>query len=106
MYYRTAAAAVLVHDVTSKSSLDGLEDWEAEIADKASHKIMLFVVGNKAKKIQAVFYAETSAKQGDGINELFTKIAELDLAQEEDVVDTFKGIPPRQKNSKQEGSCC
>jgi small GTP-binding protein len=121
MYYRAAAVAVLVFDVTSKASLDGLEDWAAEIADKAPHNIRLVVVGNKtdlrdervvpraageelSKRFQAVFYCETSAESGDGINEVFTKIAEMDPAQE-DVVDSPRGAG-LQPEKEQGGGCC
>jgi small GTP-binding protein len=100
MYYRAAAVAVLVFDLTAKSSLDGLKDWSAEIADKGPHGIRLVVVGNKidladnravataageefARGLRAAFYAETSAKSGRGIDELFTKVAGLDINQEE-----------------------
>jgi small GTP-binding protein len=122
MYYRAAAVAVLVYDVTSKTSLNGLEDWAAEIADKAPHNIRLVVVGNKTdlvdervvpkaageeltKKFQAVFYAETSAETGDGINELFTKIAEMDPAQD-DVLDAPRRVQPQGQNPAQSGGCC
>jgi small GTP-binding protein len=120
MYYRAAAVAVLCFDVTAKPSLDGLEDWAAEIADKAPPNIRLVVVGNKtdlvdervvpkaageglAKKFHAVFYGETSAENGDGINEVFTRIAEMDPAQEE-VLDTPRRgpLPP----PTDQGGCC
>jgi GTPase SAR1 family protein len=120
MYYRAAAVAVLVYDVTAKPSLDGLEDWAAEIADKAPHNIRLVVVGNKtdlpdervvpraageelAKKFQAVFYEETSAENGNGVNELFTRIAEMDTAQ-----DDVQSLPrtPLQPQKPQDGGYC
>jgi small GTP-binding protein len=121
MYYRAAAVAVLVYDVTSKQSLDGLEDWAAEIADKAPHNIKLIVVGNKidlkdervvpkaageemAKKFQAVFYGETSAESGEGINEVFTRIAELDPSQEE-VLDSPRTNLQGQR-AQEGGGCC
>lgn len=96
MYYRSAAVAVLVYDVTSKESLEGLEAWAAEIADKAPNNIKLVVVGNKidladerqvsptaaqefVEQLNATFYQETSAFTGEGINELFSQIADLQL---------------------------
>ncbi|OHT00815.1 small GTP-binding protein [Tritrichomonas foetus] len=94
MYYRSAAVAVLVYDVTSKDTLEGLEAWAAEIADKAPHNIKLAVIGNKidlederavstqlgkdfAEQLNASLFQETSAKTGDGINEIFNQIADL-----------------------------
>jgi small GTP-binding protein len=121
MYYRAAAVACLVYDVTSKPSLDGLEDWAAEIADKAPPNIKLIVIGNKtdlvddrvvpkaageemAKKFHAVFYGETSAESGDGITEVFTRIAELDPTQDE-VVESPRANLPAQKQ-QEGGGCC
>jgi small GTP-binding protein len=111
MYYRTAAAAVLVYDVTSKQSLDGLQDWAARIATTALYNIRIVVVGNKidlvdervvpraageerAKKFLAAFYGETSAESGEGINEIFSRIAEMDPAQE-GVQDAPRAGPPQ-----------
>lgn len=120
MYYRSSAVAVLVYDVTSKQSLEGLEDWAAEIADKAPHNIKLVVVGNKidmteercvsqaagqefVKKLNAVRHYETSAKTGEGINEVFNDIAQLDIAQD-NVVDTPR--PQKREEEAGGGGCC
>jgi small GTP-binding protein len=119
MYYRSSAVAVLVYDVTTKSSLDGLEDWAAEIADKAPHNIKLVVIGNKidmteerrvtqqagqelARTLNAVHYGETSAKTGDGINDVFNKIAELDITQDSVQETARKPVPAPVKDKK----CC
>ncbi|EAY02802.1 small GTP-binding protein, putative [Trichomonas vaginalis G3] len=99
MYYRSANVAVLVYDVTSKSSLESLEDWSAEIADKAPPGIKLVVIGNKidmeservistqagkdaAAAMNAALFGETSALTGVGINDIFAKIAEFDTMQD------------------------
>jgi small GTP-binding protein len=120
MYYRASAVAILVYDVTSKSSLDGLEDWNAEIADKAPHNIKVIVVGNKIdlvdervvptasgqdlmKRLNAVHYAETSAQTGAGINELFTEIAELDIGNEA-ITETPRSPAPEQASGSD--GCC
>jgi small GTP-binding protein len=120
MYYRSSAVAVLVYDVTAKSSLDGLEDWAAEIADKAPHNIKLVVIGNKIdmaderrgpqsagqeldRSLSAVHYGETSAKTGEGINDVFNKIAELDITQDS-VQETARKAPIAAE--KREGCGC
>jgi len=118
MYYRSSAVAVLVYDVTQRTSLDGLEDWAAEIADKAPPNIKLVVIGNKiddvenrkvkteegqalATNLNAVYYGETSAATGEGINEVFNKIAEFDITQ----LDVNEKSPqPAPVESK--GGCC
>jgi small GTP-binding protein len=120
MYYRSSHVAALVYDVTSKTSLDGLEDWNAEIADKAPHNIKVIVVGNKidladdrvvptamgsdlAKRLNAVNYIETSAQTGAGINELFNGIAELDLTSEAMSSDP---APPQPAQPSESRGCC
>jgi small GTP-binding protein len=119
MYYRSSAVAVLVYDVTAKSSLEGLEDWAAEISDKAPHNIKLVVVGNKidmteerrvpvnagqelARTLGAVHYGETSAKTGEGVNDVFNKIAELDITQDS-VQETARKAPIETGKDKK---CC
>jgi small GTP-binding protein len=120
MYYRSSAVAVLVFDVTSKTSLDGLEDWAAEISEKAPQNIKLVVVGNKvdlaedrvistaagqetANTLGAVHYAETSAHSGAGITELFTWIAKLDL-QQDLVTESPKSTQP--PDLVERNNCC
>ena len=116
MYYRSAAVAVLVYDVTSKESLIGLEEWAAELKDKAPPSIKLVIIGNKtdlddercisiqqgkefADQIGAILHAETSAKTGEGINEIFSKIAELEITQD-DIIEKPRNIQPQD-----EGGC-
>eukprot|EP00026_Physarum_polycephalum_P014557 Phypoly_transcript_15086.p1 GENE.Phypoly_transcript_15086~~Phypoly_transcript_15086.p1 ORF type:complete len:227 (+),score=29.02 Phypoly_transcript_15086:261-941(+) len=90
MYYRGAAAAVLVYDITNPDSFQKTQDWVAELQSNVTDDIVLVVVGNKldlakqrnitkekgkefADTINAS-YIETSAKDGEGITQLFTDI--------------------------------
>ena len=86
MYYRDADVAILVYDVTEKSSFSGMKAWHTELKEKGPKNIILAIVGNKiemedeiitkidgeiyASKHNAIFKA-TSAKENQGINELF-----------------------------------
>ena len=119
MYYRGANVVILVFDVTSKESLEDLDNWSAEIADQAPQGVKTVLVGNKidlisercvsietaksvANSIGASFYAETSAITGIGINEVFNKIAEFD-----NTIDTIIETPSKIKpNLNQNNSCC
>ncbi|GAA95133.1 uncharacterized protein L969DRAFT_628261 [Mixia osmundae IAM 14324] len=47
MYYRNAAAAVVVYDVTSAVSLDKAKSWVAELQRQATPNIVIAFVGNK-----------------------------------------------------------
>jgi small GTP-binding protein len=94
MYYRSADIALLVFDVTSISSFQGMQQWCDELAEKAPPNLQVIIAGNKtdltedrvvqrsaaeefARRVNAKHYAECSAKIGNGIVELFEKAAEL-----------------------------
>jgi len=88
MYYRGAAAAVIVFDITSKESFDAAKSWVSELQ---STDTLIALAGNKsdleatrtvereAAKAYAeqagILYMETSAKSGQNVNELFREIA-------------------------------
>ncbi|EAY11744.1 small GTP-binding protein, putative [Trichomonas vaginalis G3] len=122
MYYRSSSVALMVYDVTQKESLDSLDDWASEIADKAPHNIKFVVIGNKcdmteervistemgknvAQQLGATLFGETSAKTGEGISEIFSKIAELDINQEE-IIETTTRVQNRNSNGEQGGCNC
>ncbi|CAO3662008.1 unnamed protein product [Rhizopus stolonifer] len=86
MYYRNAAAAMIVFDVTNYSSFTGAKRWVNELpAD-----VMVTLVGNKVdvenRQVSAdeireyvneknLFYTETSARFGTNIDHVFNEIA-------------------------------
>ena len=90
-FYKDAAVAVLVYDITSKESFDNLKKyWYQQIQENGDKNLILGVAGNKcdlyeteavnesdarefAKSIGAIF-GLTSAQNNTGINELFTDI--------------------------------
>ena len=92
MFYKDANAAVMVYDVTRKESFEELKNyWSGQIKDSSPANIILVVAGNKsdlieqeavdegearnfAKELNAI-YCSTSAKNSDGINNLFEEIA-------------------------------
>ena len=48
MYYRNAAAAVLVYDITKASTFKTLQNWVYELEQRGPKEIALAIVGNKA----------------------------------------------------------
>jgi small GTP-binding protein len=88
MYYRGAAAAVIVYDITSRESFDAAKSWVAELQ---STDTLIALAGNKSdldssrvverETAQAyaeemnILFMETSARSGQNVNELFHDIA-------------------------------
>jgi len=86
MYYRGAAAAVLVYDVTSADTFTKVKEWVKELRTNVFDDLILIICGNQidrtarnvdsqeaaeyAKSIGALFF-ETSAKNNIGIEEMF-----------------------------------
>ena len=94
-YYRNAAYAVLVFDMTDRSSFDNLDRWLSDLHDHAPPTTKIVLVGNKkdleidrkvtvdeAEKFKSdhdlVMYREVSALTGYGIKELFDDLTNID----------------------------
>eukprot|EP00457_Paulinella_chromatophora_P011832 gb/GEZN01011995.1/.p1 GENE.gb/GEZN01011995.1/~~gb/GEZN01011995.1/.p1 ORF type:complete len:201 (-),score=31.57 gb/GEZN01011995.1/:484-1086(-) len=92
MYYRGAAAALVVYDITSSDSFAGAKTWIEELQRQGAADIVIGLAGNKSdldskreitleegKKYAAengCIFFETSAKTGDNINSVFHAIAQ------------------------------
>ena len=93
LYYRDAQVAILTYDITNESSFASINFWIEELKFKVENENMILcLVGNKsdanqderkvstakaknyAQENNMLFY-ETSAKTGEGIKDLFVKIA-------------------------------
>lgn len=117
-YYRSAAAAVLVFDVTSGTSFSDLDYWKNELEQTPSDGRITVLVGNKidqeeARVIQKTdaenfakendfWYRETSAMTGAGVTELFEEIAEYCRTHQANRVP----ISAKPKEETEEKKCC
>merc|ERR1712078_893924 len=91
MYYRGAAAAVVVYDITNSDSFARAKSWVKELQRQGSPNIVIALAGNKCdlaskRKVEAseaseyakdngLFFMETSAKTALNVEELFKAIA-------------------------------
>jgi small GTP-binding protein len=91
MYYRNAAAALIVYSIVDVESFQQVDVWLRSLRENILTSIVLFVVGNKSdldatrqvsvdeaqEKATAIgaHFSEVSAKTGDGIDELFVLVA-------------------------------
>lgn len=94
-YYRGAAGALLVFDVTHRDSFNHLANWLADARSLARMDISIIVVGNKSDlkdrrqvsfleasgyaQENGILFLETSAITGDGVEEVFSKVARVVL---------------------------
>ena len=122
MYYRGAAAALLVFDVTSEITLEEAKRWVGELQRNTDAGTLICLVANKAdllkgestvmqqgreyaESIDALFFT-TSAKSGAGINEAFLVIVRQLLQRQQALggaalskpatIDVTATLPPAQ----------
>ena len=86
-YFKNSVCAIITYDITNKQSFDNIQDWINEVKNQVSNKVLLVLVGNKidlekerivnydeGKKFAEdndMLFIETSALNGNGINQLF-----------------------------------
>lgn len=92
MYYRGAAAAIIVYDITRQDTFSTLKSWINELHKHGPHDIVIAVAGNKsdlaeqrevnireaesyAESVGAIF-VETSAKTAANIAPMFHAISQ------------------------------
>ena len=91
MFFKDAAVALIVYDITSKKSFDEIQNyWMNLVKENGPKNVIMYIVGNKydllekeaVKEEEAREYAAnqnvsfwfTSAKESTGIDELFKEI--------------------------------
>eukprot|EP00051_Salpingoeca_urceolata_P032350 m.15347 g.15347 ORF g.15347 m.15347 type:complete len:210 (+) comp5000_c0_seq1:308-937(+) len=95
-YYRGAAGALLVYDISSRDTYNALGNWLTDARTLASPDIVIVLVGNK-KDLEAerevtfleasrfaqeheLMFLETSARTGEAVEETFLKCARTILS--------------------------
>jgi len=120
MYYRGAAAALVVYDITDPDSFAGAKTWIEELQRQGSADIVIGLAGNKLdlssqRKVDAkeakgyadengCIFFETSAKTGANVREIFVAIAhKLPKNVQPQQNDTIQIIST---DDNQGGGCC
>ncbi|XP_073270867.1 ras-related protein RABA6a-like [Primulina huaijiensis] len=86
-YYRGALGALLVYDITRKSTFESLKKWLKELREFGNAEMVVVLVGNKSDllhsrevnledgqslaKLEQVSFMETSAKENLNVEEAF-----------------------------------
>ena len=110
-YYRGAVGAVLVYDITEKSSFDAVVRWVNELSMQGEENVQMIIVGNKfdleserqlpeqtaldyAKLIGAPHF-HVSAKTGDYVDDAFRKLGKM-------ILDMQKGRLNRRRTTRKD----
>ncbi|KAI8993684.1 ras family-domain-containing protein [Pilobolus umbonatus] len=135
-YYRGAAGALLVYDITRRETFENLPAWLADVRQCANPNTAIMLIGNKSdldsnRKVSReeaekfaqdndLFFLETSAKSANNIEEAFVKTVEaiqkkiqngtIDMKNESNGIK----LPPPQggsslpsaNSSSSSGGCC
>ncbi|KAG5188116.1 Rab5, rab family GTPase [Tribonema minus] len=121
MYYRGAAAAIVVYDVTNKDSFNGAKSWVKELQRRGDPNVVIALAGNKADlegrrqvhfeeahayaEENGIIHMETSAKSALNVKSIFVEIAKrLPKAGAQPEREAFPIMPPRR--DKKAGGCC
>ena len=120
MYCRHANAIVFGFDVTDRRSFDGCDRWIDELSYCVDQECVRAAVGNKIdlkdrrevsteearKHFESmeppVLYFETSAKTGEGVDELFEAVARFVLERK---TDSMNNNNPEEGECKKDSKC-
>ena len=96
MYYRGAAIAIVVFDITDETTFQSAKEWMRELKHQEGDHVIVGLVANKcdlmdecrvnmdevkefASSKENIFLFETSAKTGQGVMNVFEQTGETDM---------------------------
>eukprot|EP01137_Pigoraptor_chileana_P035353 Opistho-2@29226 len=78
MYYRGAAAAIVVYDITREASFRALKDWVKELKQLGPPNIVFAIAGNKSDlEAQRQVQTETAQEYAESIDAIFSETSAL-----------------------------
>ena len=91
-YYKNSVCAMVVYDITNRDSFENIQSWIEDIRTQSPKTVLIILIGNKIdlddRRIitydegnefaikNGLIFGETSAKTGEGIEEIFKKSAQ------------------------------
>jgi small GTP-binding protein len=120
IYFRSAAAAIVVFDLTNDESFRSIGGWVNSFRNACSDTSIVIVVGNKSDRIERIVqaeeakawakehdasYVETSAKTGQGVKVLFDELVALLAPSLVDVADVRPSLRLQEAGNGSK-SCC
>ena len=133
-YFKNCVCAMVVYDITCKESFENVKNWLQDIHEESPKTVLICLIGNKidledkriitfdeGKKFSTengIIFMETSAKTGEGINEIFEQsVKEIEKKMKENFYDLnsetcgikkgkLKNIDLNSDKKKIKNGCC
>ena len=88
-YYKNCVCALIIYDITKKQTFENIQYWLDDVRNESPKSALIILIGNKidlgserkvsyeegsefAKK-NGIIFMETSARTGEGVDEMFIK---------------------------------
>ena len=91
-YFKNCVCAMVVYDITCRKSFENVQNWLQDVHDQSPETVLIALIGNKVdledKRVvstdegqdyaaqNSLLFMETSAKSGEGVEEIFKKTAQ------------------------------
>ena len=91
-YFKNCVCAMVVYDITCRKSFENIQNWLQDVHDQSPETVLIALIGYKIdledKRIvsteegeeyaiqNGLLFMETSAKSGEGVEEIFKKTAQ------------------------------
>ena len=127
-YYKGAKGALIVYDITKKSSFNNIDKWISDLKLNGDKNICIIILGNKSdledkrevnkeegikkSEMYKTAFLETSALNGDNINKAFDELIEQIIQNNQNFFgentkkEIDKGVSLNDSKSDDKKKCC